>query len=31
MVRFQPQYPSVAKRLGLLGKGARATGAVRKP
>ena len=30
MVRFQPQYPPVAKRLGLLCKGARATGAARK-
>ena len=30
MVRFQPQYPPVAKRLGVLGKGARATGAARK-
>jgi transposase len=30
MVRFQPQYPPVAKRLGLLCKGSRATGAVRK-
>ena len=30
MVRFQPQYPPVAKRLGLLGKGSRATGAARK-
>ena len=30
MVRFQPQYPPVAKRLGLLCKGARATGALRK-
>ena len=30
MVRFQPQYPPVAKRLGVLCKGARATGATRK-
>jgi len=30
MVRFQPQYPPVKKRLALLGKGARATGAARK-
>ena len=30
LVRFQPQYPAVAKRLHLLGKGAKATGAVRK-
>ena len=30
MVRFQPQYPPVAKRLGILCKGSRATGAVRK-
>src|SRR6266702_3396219 len=27
MVRFQPQYPPVAKRLGVLCKGSRATGA----
>lgn len=30
LVRFQPQYPPVQKRLHLLGKGARATGAARK-
>lgn len=30
LVRFQPQYPPVAKRLLILGKGARATGAARK-
>jgi transposase len=30
LVRFQPQYPPVAKRLAVLGKGARATGAARK-
>jgi transposase len=30
MVRFQPQYPPVQKRLALLAKGSRATGAVRK-
>ena len=30
MVRFQPQYPPVAKRLGVLCKGSRATGARRK-
>ncbi len=30
MVRFQPQYPPVAKRLAILAKGSRATGAVRK-
>jgi len=30
LVRFQPQYPPIAKRLAILGKGARATGAVRK-
>ena len=30
MVRFQPHYPPVQKRLGLLCKGARATGAARK-
>jgi len=30
MVRFQPQYPPVKKRLWLLAKGARATGAQRK-
>ncbi len=30
MVRFQPQYPPVAKRLGLLCQGSRATGALRK-
>jgi transposase len=30
MVRFQPQYPPVQKRLGVLAKGARATGAQRK-
>jgi transposase len=30
MVRFQPQYPPVHKRLTLLAKGARATGAQRK-
>lgn len=30
LVRFQPQYPPVKKRLHLLAKGARATGAVRK-
>ena len=30
MVRFQPNYPLVKKRLGILAKGARATGAQRK-
>jgi transposase len=30
MVRFQPLYPPVNRRLGLLAKGARATGAQRK-
>jgi transposase len=30
MVRFQPNYPPVKKRLALLAKGARATGAQRK-
>ena len=30
LVRFQPQYPPVAKRLAVLGQGARATGAARK-
>jgi transposase len=30
MVRFQPAYPPVAKRIGVLGKGAKATGAQRK-
>ncbi len=30
MVRFQPNYPPVKKRLSLLAKGARATGAQRK-
>jgi transposase len=30
MVRFQPGYPPVAKRIHLLGKGAKATGAQRK-
>jgi len=30
MVRFQPQYPPVKKRLHLVAKGARATGAQRK-
>jgi transposase len=30
MVRFQPQYPPVKKRLSVLAKGARATGAQRK-
>ena len=30
LVRFQPQYPPVAKRLHLLASGARATGAQRK-
>ena len=30
MVRFQPQYPPVKKRLGVLAKGAPATGAQRK-
>lgn len=30
LVRFQPQYPPVHKRLHLLAKGARATGALRK-
>jgi transposase len=30
MTRFQPQYPPVQKRLALLAKGARATGAQRK-
>ena len=29
MVRFQPQYPPVQKRLGILAKGSRALGAVR--
>jgi hypothetical protein len=30
MVRFQPQYPPVKKRLALLAKGARAPGAQSK-
>jgi transposase len=30
MVRFQPEYPPVKKRLAILAKGARATGAQRK-
>lgn len=30
LVRFQPAYPPVKKRLGILAKGARATGAQRK-
>lgn len=30
LVRFQPQYPPIQRRLHLLAKGARATGAVRK-
>jgi transposase len=30
MVRFQPQYPPIKKRLSLLAKGSRATGAQRK-
>ena len=30
MVRFQPQYPPVQKRLAILGKGSRALGSVRK-
>lgn len=30
LVRFQPQYPPVQRRLHLLAKGAKATGAVRK-
>jgi transposase len=30
MVRFQPQYPPVKKRLAVLAKGAKATGAQRK-
>ena len=30
MVRFQAQYPPVARRLGILAKGSRALGAVRK-
>ena len=30
MVRFQPNYPPVKKRLSVLAKGARATGAQRK-
>ena len=30
LVRFQPQYPPVAKRYVILGKGARATGGARK-
>jgi transposase len=30
LVRFQPQYPPVRKRLAILAPGARATGAVRK-
>ena len=30
MVRFQPQYPPVQKRLGILAKGSPALGAVRK-
>ena len=30
MVRFQPNYPPVKKRLSVLAKGSRATGAQRK-
>jgi hypothetical protein len=30
MVRFQPDYPPVRKRLAILAKGSRAMGAVRK-
>ena len=30
LVRFQPQYPPVKKRLALLAKGVKATGAARK-
>lgn len=30
MVRFQPNYPPVQRRLALLAKGSRATGAARK-
>lgn len=30
MVRFKPQYPPVRKRLSILAKGAKATGAARK-
>ena len=30
LVRFQPQYPPVKKRIALLAKGAKATGAARK-
>ena len=30
LVRFQPQYPPVQKRLAVLAKGSRALGAVRK-
>ena len=30
LLRFQAQYPPVAKRLCILGKGARATGSARK-
>jgi transposase len=30
LVRFQPQYPPVSKRLAILAKGAKATGAARK-
>jgi transposase len=30
MVRFQPQYPPVKKRLGILARGAKATGGARK-
>ena len=30
LVRFQPQYPPIKKRLQVLAKGARATGAARK-
>jgi hypothetical protein len=30
MVRFQPNYPPVKKRLAVLAKGAKATGAQRK-
>ena len=30
LVRFQPQYPPIQKRLPILAKGSRATGAARK-
>ena len=30
LVRFQPQYPPVKKRLAILAKGAQATGGARK-